>query len=261
MDFALDLPWPWSLSPAEGLQSFAGGYLPSFLARIAVGLLVGLVVGLATRRGNPFAGVPVIVMAVVGWLLASQPFPLLAFVLVIYLTIATYRGPSGARRSVKRIAVVLALRLIALLLTMITLIRPMVLVRTDDKVPSVLILLVDYSKSMTIKDAYNNQSRYEAVQQTLARCQPIFQRLQEENQITVVPLGFADRVVDWDQNVAPDGSSTDVGGAIVTAYQRFGSEANLRGLLILSDGADNGRRYSAAAEARKFRAAQCTVNC
>src|SRR5262249_2155516 len=146
-------------------------------------------------------------------------------------------------------------------LTMITLVRPMVLVRTDDKVPSVLIILVDYSKSMTFKDAPNNQSRYEAVQKTLAGCQPIFQRLQDENQITVVTLGFADRVVDWDQNVAPDGPSTDVGGAIVTAYQRFGNEPNLRGLLLITAGADKGRRYSAAAEARKFRAAQCTVNC
>src|SRR5262249_50821798 len=163
------------LSPVEAMQSLAHGYLPGFIARVVVGLLVGLVVGLATRRGNPFAGVPVIVMAAVGWLLASQPFPLLAFVIVIYLTIATYRRPSrapaAARRSVPRLAVVLALRLIALLLTMITLIRPMVLVRTDDKVPSVLIILVDVSKSMTIRDAYNNQSRYEALQQTMARCQ------------------------------------------------------------------------------------------
>src|SRR5262245_21919301 len=124
MDFALDLPWPWSLSPVEAMQSLAYGYLPSFIARVIVGLLVGLVVGLATRRGNPFAGVPVLVMVVVGWLLASQPFPLLAFVIVIYLTIATYRGPAAARRSVPRVAIVLALRLIALLLTMITLVRP-----------------------------------------------------------------------------------------------------------------------------------------
>src|SRR5262249_29268717 len=207
------------LAPVAATQSLAIGYLPGFIARVVVGLLVGLVVGLATRRGNPFAGVPVIVMAAVGWLLASQPFPLLAFVIVIYLTITTYRGPSGARRSVPRLAVVLALRLIALLLTMITLIRPMVLVRTDDKVPSVLIILVDVSKSMTIRDAYNNQSRYEALQQTMARCQPILQRLQDENQITVVMLGFADRVVDWDPNVAPDGPSSDYGGALVTAYQ------------------------------------------
>src|SRR5436305_2067201 len=133
MDFALDLAWPWSLSPVEAMQSFAHGYLPGFIARIVVGVLVGLVIGLATRRGNPFAGVPVLVMALVGWLLASQPFPLLAFVIVIYLTIATYRGPSGARRSFSRLAVVLALRMIALLLTMITLVRPVLMVRTDDK--------------------------------------------------------------------------------------------------------------------------------
>src|SRR5262245_4702093 len=226
MEFAFDLPWPWSLSPVEAMQSLTNGYLPSFLARVVVGLLVGLVVGLATRRGNPFAGVPVLVMALVGWLLASQPFPLLAFVIVIYLTIATYRGPSSARRSVPRIAVVLALRLLALLLTMITLVRPMVTVRTDDKAPSVLIILVDVSRSMTIKDAYNNQSRHEAVQQTLARCQPILERLRDENQITVATLAFSDRVVDWDANLGPDGPNTDVGGAIVAAFQRFGNEPN-----------------------------------
>src|SRR5262245_53584528 len=188
MHFALDLPWPWSLSPVEAMQSLTHGYVPSFFARVAVGLLVGLIIGLATRRGNPFAGVPVFVMVAVGWLLATQPFPLLAFVIVIYLTIATYRGPSGAKRSVPRLAVVLALRMIALLLTMITIVRPVLMVRTDDKVPSVQIILVDYSKSTTFKDAPGGQARYDSIRATLARCEPIIQKLQDENGITTVIL-------------------------------------------------------------------------
>src|SRR5580704_10435240 len=136
MEFIFELPWPWSLTPAEALQHLAQGLVPTFLGRIVVGLLVGLIAGLVTRRGNSLIGLPAIIMAAVGWLLAGLPLPLLAFVLVVYVTVATYRGATGARRSLKRLLIVLALRLIALLLTFITIARPTVLVRTEDKVPS-----------------------------------------------------------------------------------------------------------------------------
>src|SRR5438045_9155247 len=43
-------------------------------------------------------------------------------------------------------------------------------------------------------------------------------------------------------------------------YERHGSERYLRGLLILSDGADNGARYPALSLAPKWRALPCPIH-
>src|ERR1043166_7124363 len=186
LDFILDLAWPWSMTPAQGLQHLAGGCLPTFACRFVVAALVGLAVGLAPRRGTPLAGLPVFIMMAVGWLLAGFSMPVLAFVLVIYLTIATYRGGSSLGRSLPKLLIVLALRLIALVLTMVTIARPTLLVRSETKVPSVLIILADRSASMSIRDEFNNQTRFEAMRATLDRCKSIMEQLQKDQQITVM---------------------------------------------------------------------------
>src|SRR5579871_6464981 len=136
MEFICELPWPWSLTPVEALQQLAHFYVPAFLARLAIAALMGLIGGLVLRRGNSLFGIPAVAMAVVGWVLGGQPLPLLALVVVIYVTVATYRGESGTRRSLPKLLTVLALRILALLLTFITIARPTVLVRTEDKTPS-----------------------------------------------------------------------------------------------------------------------------
>jgi uncharacterized membrane protein len=260
MQFLVELPWPWSLTPAEALNQLAQGYFPTVLGRIAVGILVGLIAAVVTRRGKSLLGLPAAIMAVVGWLTAGLPLPILALIIVVYVTVATYRGASGSRRSTWRLAVVLGLRILALLLTFLTIARPTLMVRSESKEPSVLILVIDHSQSMTFKDEYNNQTRFEALRATLDRCGDIFKKLQDENQISIVMLGFAGDVADWNDSVLPDGKSSDYGTAINTAYARFGTQPNLRGMLVIGDGADNGRRYNAILEARRFKAIQCPVN-
>jgi uncharacterized membrane protein len=52
---------------------------------------------------------------------------------------------------------------------------------------------------------------------------------------------------------------SDYGGMLAGLWERYGREPNLRGLIILGDGADNGRRYSALAEAQRFRGARCPI--
>jgi len=109
------------------------------------------------------------------------------------------------------------LRLFALLLTFLSVLRPAVVYRTENKVPSVLILGLDVSASMNFKDEYNNQTRFEAMQSVMKKCEPILQQLKDENQIAVVMLGFAGEVNDWSPVAKAEGRSSDYGLLLATA--------------------------------------------
>src|SRR5947209_7326620 len=98
--------------------------------------------------------------------------PALALIaaLLIALTLWTYLKHPAATR--KRVFAVLALRLAALAVALLTAVRPSVGVQEDPKVPSALVVLVDLSESMTIRDEFNSQTRVEAVRKILEKCEP-----------------------------------------------------------------------------------------
>ncbi len=96
---------------------------------------------------------------------SEYPFGLPALALVagalVGLTLWTYlKHPAATRR---RVFVVLALRLAALAVALLTAVRPSVGIQEDPKVPSTLVVGIDLSESMTIRDEFNSQTRIEAV--------------------------------------------------------------------------------------------------
>src|SRR5438552_2908083 len=102
------------------------------------------------------------------WSASRVGLPGLAVVAILLagLTLWTYRGVEAASR--RRVAAVIALRLLALLLAVLTVLRPAVAFRDDLKVPSTLIIALDGSLSMTIKDEVDNQARWATLQRVLA---------------------------------------------------------------------------------------------
>src|SRR6516165_9999750 len=128
------------------------------------------------------------------WSLSRVGLPALAGVglLLAALTVWTYRDTPNANR--RRIAVVIALRLVALLLALLTLLRPSFAFRSDLKVPSTLIVAADASKSMTIRDEVDNRPRWAMLQRLLADCKPQLDRLRDEQNVQVVLVRFADEV-------------------------------------------------------------------
>src|ERR1700693_2775339 len=115
------------------------------------------------------------------WHLSPWGLPALAIVALalIALTVWTYRSVPGVDRH--RMAAILALRLLALLMTCLALVRPALVSRDDLRTPSTLLILLDTSESMTILDAFDNQSRWDFLRRTLKDCQPVLQQLQDEN--------------------------------------------------------------------------------
>ena len=151
------------------------------------------------------------------------------------------------------------MRLFALGLTLVTILRPALVYPSQDQPGALMLLAIDASRSMTIRDEFNNQTRWEALQAALQKCDKLLQNLRDERRINVVTVGFADRVLEDTRDLAPTGPVSDYGGMLAGLWERYGREPNLRGLIILGDGADNGRRYSALAEAQRFRGARCPI--
>src|SRR5262249_41568843 len=130
MDFILDPPSPWSLSPVDVLQRL-GDLLPTSLGRlIASGVpllgritVAGLSGGLGwfsrAGRGKLLCGLG---MGAAGFLLAKTALPALVAVWLIYITLVTYHG--SARATGPRLTLIIALRLFALLLAIVTIVRP-----------------------------------------------------------------------------------------------------------------------------------------
>src|SRR5882757_5112731 len=80
------------------------------------------------------------------WLLA------LVAVALVAITVWTYLGVS--RANTRRLVVILALRLAALALACITVIRPSLAFREAAHPPSTMLVLIDQSLSMTIQDEF-----------------------------------------------------------------------------------------------------------
>src|SRR5262249_51332944 len=85
------------------------------------------------------------------WSVYPLGLPALAVVavLLVLLTIWTYLGHPQATR--RRVLVVLALRLGALAVALLTAVRPSAGFQEEPKVPSVLLVGIDLSRSMTVK--------------------------------------------------------------------------------------------------------------
>src|SRR6476469_9045887 len=120
------------------------------------------------------------------WSVPRVGLPGLAIIALLLagLTVWTYHGTRTASR--RRVAIVVALRLLALLLAVLTLMRPAFAFRDDLKVPSTLILSLDGSTSMTIRDEVDNQSRWATLQRILNACKPQLDRLRDEQNVPVV---------------------------------------------------------------------------
>jgi uncharacterized membrane protein len=185
--------------------------------------------------------------------------PLLVVALVLVaLTVGTYLGAAGATR--RRVLLLVALRLMALVLAFLVLLRPSLAYRDDLRVPSSLIIVGDGSESMTIQDEYDGQSRWAALLRTLHDCRPTLDRLRDQNNVNVVLYRFGADIADFDPDGKADGKRTDFGQMLQALLERHRTDRNLRGLIVLSDGADNGTRFQPLPLAAQWRSLPCPVS-
>lgn len=195
------------------------------------------------------------------WPWSSYPLGLPALGLVVLLlaglTYFTYRrAAAGSRR---RVAIIFALRMLALLLALAAALRPSLGIQEDPKVPSTLLIGVDLSESMTLRDALDNQPRIAAVRRVLERSGPLLESLKAEQNVNVVlyafgKADFSEPNAAYSPDAPADFKRSDYGIYLQRTLDRWQTERFVRAHLIIGDGADNGTAASAEAEAARWRA-------
>ena len=185
---------------------------------------------------------------------AALPTFLGAAALLALVTFWTYLGQRGA--SLGRIIVVLLLRLAALVVALLVALRPSLGVQVLEGLePSKLLVVVDFSKSMTIPDGFNSAPRWDDVRRILASRQVVdaLKRLSADEQIEVVYYQGAGELTAFDPKGDATGERTDIGGWLHDLHVKHAGQDKLRGVLIFSDGSDNGTRFPVLDEAHKWR--------
>lgn len=180
---------------------------------------------------------------------------------LVLLTISTYKG--SAASTPRRVGMLIGLRLFALFLAILLTLRPSAAITEIPKLPSTLIIVVDSSESMTIKDEAN-YTRWEVVKKMMDKCGPLLDQMRDDQLTTVYLYHFAkDFDPDRDKytaEVKPDGKRTDFGAMLAKIYERHQGERLIRGFVIVSDGVDIGSK-PALPEATRFRGIGCPIYC
>jgi uncharacterized membrane protein len=190
------------------------------------------------------------------WLPAAAALPtVLALAgLLTALTLWTYLGTRGARFG--RILVVMLLRLGALAVALFVALRPSLGVQVLEGIePSRLLILVDASESMNIADDFNGLSRWDNACRILdaPAVRIALSRLRIDEQIEVVYYQGAEELAEFKSKEGATGKRTDIGTWLHELHAKHAGRDKLRGVLIFSDGADNGTRFPTLDKAREFK--------
>jgi uncharacterized membrane protein len=196
-----------------------------------------------------------------GWVTSNVTSLLLVAVplALILITVWTY---FNSRASYRRMLAILALRLLAFLLAFAAILRPSFGLADRNAQRGLLIVVVDGSESMTILDEIDNQTRWAYLQKLLKNSGASLDALQDKQNVDIVFYRFAADTtqVKRDDLGYPDGNRTDIGSMLRYLYENRDGKHRLLGLLVLSDGADNGTRVPALTEAVRWRNLPCPVH-
>ena len=171
--------------------------------------------------------------------LGLPAFGVLAAVLTL-LTLWTYLGVRHA--TWRRVLVVLGLRVVALVIALVLVLRPSLARPEDDSaLPSRLLFAFDYSESMKFTDTFQDLSRWQYLMRILQsdRVQSSLRRLADQRIEAVYYQGAHD-LTKFDPATKPEGKRTDIGLWLQTLLEKHAKDPLLRGVLLFSDGADNG---------------------
>ncbi len=172
------------------------------------------------------------------------------------LTVWTYSGQLAGNR--RRILALIALRLLALLVILLTALRPAYPVDEQPKIRTQLLIGVDISESMSVRDEVGNSTRIDAVRRTLDSCQPTLDALQAEQNMTVTLYGFGasaftEATGAYDPAAPANAQQSDYRQYLSKTLEKWQGQKFVRGHILIGDGAENAAGTSALADAGAWR--------
>lgn len=167
-------------------------------------------------------------------------FPVL-FAVAMLLLLALMR-PTFRDLDRRRWRILLGVRLFLLFLLALAMLRPGLMLVENRQLPSVLVILLDRSKSMQLPDVDSSRSRWESQLQTLRSAGKKFDALTKKVEIKVYAydseLHEADPTKpDLGLPPAPTGEETDIGTSLSDLVQREAGQKRIAGVVLLGDGA------------------------
>lgn len=177
------------------------------------------------------------------WTIEPVVAPLFIAVVVVALIAIALMGPSFGKLTARRSWILKGLRIAAILILTVGLLRPGCITTVSTKQNASLLVFVDTTLSMEHPHTATGPSRWDAMQQALNDNQEILKKLADEG-ISVNVFSFADTTqrleydggnIQWPER--PLGEVTDM-GSIEIGRQRFESNRVLA-YLLLGDGMQN----------------------
>lgn len=149
--------------------------------------------------------------------------------------------PSRTSTTMFRRRVLLGLRLAAVALVLLAMLRPTLVHTSTKKQSATLVILCDQSRSMSVSDAVNNQTRWESLRGVLQDAASTLQDLSEDLELQIYTFDTEPRAVAWDVNdwelpELAEGRQTAI-GSVLQDVLRLEEGKRLAGVILLSDGA------------------------
>lgn len=184
---------------------------------------------------------------------------LLVALLVGGLTVVTYLV--AQRRSWREFFIIISIRLAALGIVILLMLRPSLASYDTTMIPSKLLIFVDASRSMTISDEFNNQTRWQTALRLL-QADSIQARIKslQDKKVEILYYQGDGETRSLDLEGEPTSELSPYGSWLNQLYQRHGKDENLRGMIVLGDGADNDNQFSVFEEAKRFRNSNCPIS-
>lgn len=163
----------------------------------------------------------------------------LAVLLVATAWLVKPRGQAPLNPKQRRILI--GLRLVASALLLFAWVRPTLISVKSEPLRSVLLLLTDSSRSMSVEDGLGGASRWKTATSQLKASQDAIAKISEKNEVRAYHFGAKLASAPVDQGivklpVAPEGDETAMGAALSELIDRE-ARSRLMGVVLLSDGA------------------------
>ena len=163
-------------------------------------------------------------------------------VVVALLMLPWLVAPRDATLTPRRRQTLLALRTTATLLLMIAWVRPTIVRVSVETLRPTLLILIDSSRSMSVEDALDGDSRWGSVRRLLDASDAELRRLSKTQDVRafrfdreVTPLSIDDQGRIGLPS-SPDGRETTIGASLEEVFNQE-ADALLSGVVLLSDGA------------------------
>lgn len=171
----------------------------------------------------------------VGWILAVVIFLVPAALVFFWTSLARIR-------SRYKKAFLFSLRVLTFILLMLVLFRPELEFNKSRLLKNTIAVLLDDSKSLSIKTFPEEKPRLDIVRRVLQNNRDYFEKLKEDYQVDFYFVSDQVTPVSWtdiDARYRAQGINTDLNGALRDIKKRYEGKS-LQGVMLFSDGADLG---------------------